>query len=82
MRNPLDNISYAKPEHIGQVVMTAGNINLDLEHQHVAYNRGDRRFLPTGYKAVLKSIDSDGMAYIYCHNNGLMKMPAVLLMPR
>jgi hypothetical protein len=81
MRDPLDNISYAKPDNIGEVVMTAGEINLDLEDQNVQYNCGEQRLLPTGYMAVLKDIDQDGMAYIYHHINGVMKMPAVLLMP-
>lgn len=79
--NPLDRILYAKPQHIGHVVITAGTVDLDLEDQNISYNCGTQRLLPPGFPMILKDIDGNGMAYAYHHNNGVMKMPAVLLMP-
>lgn len=71
----------ARTEHIGQFVFTVGPVDLDLEVGAPSINEGDQRELPTGYPMILRHIDEDDMAYGYHATNGLMRMPAVLLVP-
>jgi hypothetical protein len=68
-------------KHLGWAVATAGPVDLDLEERTVMYNDGPTRLLPYGFKMVLKEIDNSDMAYLYHHNEGVIKIPAQLLEP-
>lgn len=67
-------------DHINWTVATAGPVNLDLEDRTVMFNAGRTRILPTGFPMVLKTI-KEGMAYCYSDHEGVIRVPAELLVP-
>ncbi len=68
-------------EHVGWTVVTAGPVDLSIEGSTPAYNNGSLTVLPPNYPMILKAITTDGYAYAYHHENGVMRMPAEVLKP-
>jgi hypothetical protein len=71
--------NWPSKRHIDWTVLTAGPIELYKEYLTVSSNNFEGRILPQSLGVILRDIDSDGIAWVYHFDYGVMKFPVELL---